>query len=103
MKHTLHMRARKQNITVEDMPLDAQYALLGLGIAGIGLETDAVLSIDLDVVLPNYPLTQESIDNLNTKRRIHQYRAWYIVREENGVETTITPEQAARDAKAVAA
>lgn len=103
VKHTLHLRARRQHIDVESLPLDAQYALLGIGIAGIGLETDVTRIIDLEVELPNYPLTQEAIENLNAKRRIHEYRAWYVTREEGNMELHITPEQAERDTKAVTA
>lgn len=102
MKHTLHLRARRQHIDVESLPLDAQYALLGIGIVGIGLETNVTRIIDLEVVLPAYPLSQEIIERLNAKRRIHEYRSWYVTREENGTETTITPEQAMLDTKEAA-
>jgi hypothetical protein len=96
MKHTLHMRARQQRMLVEDLQLDVQLVLLDTRL-GITEDTDVVRTIDIDVELPNYPLTQEVVNRLNEKKRIHEYRAWYIVREENGVETHITPEQAARD------
>lgn len=97
MRHTLHMRARQQRLLVEDLPLDVELALLDLQIAGITEDTDVVRTIDLDVDLPYYPLTKKDIHRLNEKKRILEYRAWYIIREENGVETHITPEQAARD------
>lgn len=96
MKHSLHLRARKQHIRVEDLQLDVQIALLCLPIP-IDHQTDVTRTIDIDLELTSYPLTQETIDELNAKRRIHEYRAWYITREDNGVETHITPEQAQRD------
>lgn len=103
MKYTLHMRARKQHILVEDLPLDVQFALLGIPLTGIGMKTDITRTIDIDMEMPIYPLTQEAIEHLNAKRRIHEYRSWHITREEDGVETTITPEQALLDAKEKAA
>lgn len=97
MRHTLHMRARQQRLLVEDLPLDVQLALLDIRLAGITHDTDVIRTIDVDVELSNYPLTQVVIDRLNEKKRVHEYRAWYITREQDGVESIITPEQAARD------
>lgn len=97
MRHTLHMRARQQRLLVEDLPLDVELALLDLQITGITEDTDVIRTIDIDVELPYYPLTKKDVDRLNEKKRVHEYRAWYITREQDGVESIITPEQAARD------
>lgn len=104
MKYTLHMRVRRQHIQVEDLQLDVQIAVLKLPMSGVSLETDVVRTIDVDVDLPHYPLSQKMIDHLNKERcSPSPVRAWYIIREENGTETTITPEQSMLDTKAVSA
>jgi hypothetical protein len=98
MKYSLHIRVRKQHILVEDLPLDVKVALSFLPIAGISEQTDVTRTIDVDLDLPDYPLEQRAIDYLNTSRlNASPVRVWCITREENGVETHITPEQAQRD------